>query len=60
MIVSCKRPIAKGAAGRGRTEGAVLPEHSTTAGWNRLGVDFSEGGKPEYPVKTPRSQVEID
>ena len=25
-----------------------------------LGVDFEEGGKPEYPEKNLRSQVEID
>ena len=50
--------IAKGAAQRGQTKGAVLPvrclapehdpymtsEHSTTARWNRLGVNFEEGG----------------
>ena len=23
-------------------------------------VDFDEGGKPEYPEKNPRSQIEID
>ena len=23
-------------------------------------VDFYEGGKPEYPEKNPRSQIEID
>ena len=23
-------------------------------------VDFAEGGKPEYPEKNPRSQIEID
>ena len=23
-------------------------------------VDFVEGGKPEYPEKNPRSQIEID
>ena len=38
----------------------MTSEHSTTARWNRLGVDFAEGGKPEYPEKNPRSQVEID
>ena len=50
--------IAKDAAQRGRTEGAVQParcsapehdpcmtsEHTTTARWIRLGVDFEEGG----------------
>ena len=30
------------------------------AGCNWPGVDFSEGGEPEYPEKNPRSQVEID
>ena len=58
----------------GRTEGAVLParcsapehdpsmtlEHSTTARWNKLGVDFTEGGKLEYLEKNPRSKIEID
>ena len=24
-----------------------------------MGVDFEEGGKPEYPEKNPRSRVEI-
>ena len=57
----------KDAAQRGRIEGAVqlagrsvpehdpcmTSEHSTTARWIRLGVDFEEGGNP-------RSQVEID
>ena len=38
----------------------MTSEHSTTARWNRLGVDFAEGGKPEYPEKNPRSQVESD
>ena len=66
--------MTKGAAQRGRTEGAVLParrpapehdpcmtsEHSTTAWWNRPGVDFEERGKPEYPEKNPRSRIEID
>ena len=51
--------IAKGAAQQSPTEGAVLSgrrlvpehdpymtsEHSTTARWIRLGVDFEEGGK---------------
>ena len=23
-------------------------------------VDFAEGGKPEYPEKNPRSQIEMD
>ena len=27
-------------------------EHSTTARQNKLGVDITEGGKPEYPEKT--------
>ena len=51
--------ISKGAAQRSRTEGAVLPvrrsapehnpymtskQHSTTARWIRLGVNFEEGG----------------
>ena len=35
-------------------------EHSFTARWNQLGVDFAEGGKPEYLEKNPRSQIEID
>ena len=56
------------------TEGAVQPtmrsapehnpcmtsEHSTTARWNGHGVGFEGGGKPEYPEKNPRSQIEID
>ena len=25
-----------------------------------MGVDFDEGGKPEYPVKKPWSTIEID
>ena len=28
-------------------------EHSTTARWNKLGVDFVEGGKPEFPEQNP-------
>ena len=66
--------ITKGAAQRGRAEGAVLParrsapehdpcmtsEHSTTAWWNRPGVNFEEGEKLEYPEKNPWSQIEID
>ena len=58
--------IAKGAAQRGRTEGAVrsarrsasehdpcmTSKHSTTARWNKLGVNFTEGGKSECPGKT--------
>ena len=35
-------------------------EHSITARWNQLGVDFAEGGKLEYPEKNPQSQIEID
>ena len=35
-------------------------EHSITARWNQLGVDFAKEGKPEYPEKNPRSQIEID
>ena len=38
----------------------MTSEHSTTAWWNRPGVDFEEGGKLEYPEKNPRSQIEID
>ena len=61
--------IAKGAAQRGRTEGAVLPvrrsapkhdpymtsEHSTTARWIRLGVNFEEGGNWSARRKPPKS-----
>ena len=38
----------------------MTSEHSTTAWWNRPGVDFEEGGKLEYLEKNPRSQIEID
>ena len=61
--------IAKGAAQRGRTEGAVLParrstpeydpcmtsEHSTTARWIKLGVDFEEGGNRSARRKPSKS-----
>ena len=61
--------IAKGAAQRSRTEGAVLParrsapehdlyitsEHSTTARWIRLGVDFEEGGNRSARRKPSKS-----
>ena len=61
--------IAKGAAQRGRTEGAVLPvrrsapehdpymtsEHSTTARWIRLGVNFEEGGNRSTQGKPSKS-----
>ena len=58
-MIKCALQISKGAAQRGRTEGAVLPvrrsapehnpymfskQHSTTARWIRLGVNFEEGG----------------
>ena len=63
--------VAKGAAQRGRTEGTVQPArrsapehdqclssvHSTTARWNRLGVDFEKGGKAEFPEKSPWSKI---
>jgi len=54
-MIKCALQISKGAAQRGRTEGAVLPvrcsapehnpymnlkQHSTTARWIRLGVNF--------------------
>ena len=29
----------------------VYNSHSTTAIWNKLGVNFAEGGKPECPDK---------
>ena len=61
--------IAKGAAQRSRTEGAVLPvrrsapehdpymtsEHSTTARWIRLGVNFEEGGNRSARRKPSKS-----
>ena len=61
--------IAKGAAQRGRTEGAVLParrsapehdpymtsEHSTTARWIRLRIDFKEGGNRSARTKPSKS-----
>ena len=61
--------IAKGAAHQGRTEGAVLPvrcsapehdrymtsEHSTTARWIRLGVNFEEGGNRSALRKPSKS-----
>ena len=67
-MIKCALQISNGAAQRGRTEGAVLPvrrsapehnpymtskQHSTTARWIRLGVNFEEEGNR-------RSQVEID
>ena len=54
-MIKCALQISKGSAQRGRTEGAVLPvrrsapehnpymtlkQHSTTARWIRLGVNF--------------------
>ena len=61
--------IAKGAAQRSRTEGALLParrsapehypymtsEHSTTVRWIRLGVDFEEGGNRSARGKPSKS-----
>ena len=61
--------IAKDAVQRSRTEGAVLParrlapehdpymtsEHSTTARWIRLGVDFEEGGNRSARGKPSKS-----
>ena len=58
-----------GSAQRGRIEGAVLParrsapehdpcmtsEHSTTARWIRLGVDFEEGGNRSARRKPSKS-----
>ena len=38
----------------------MVSEHSTTARYNRLGVNFAEGGKPEYQEENPQSQIEID
>ena len=55
--------IAKGAAQTGSAEciwkapqaaaklSCMIPEHSTQARCFWLGVDFGEGGKPEYPEK---------
>jgi len=55
--------IAKGEAQTGSTEciwkapqaaakrSCMIPEHSTQARCFWLGVDFGEGGKPEYPEK---------
>ena len=55
-MIKCALQISNGAAQRGRTEGAVLPvrrsapehnpymtskQHSTTARWIRLGVNFA-------------------
>ena len=64
--------IAKGAAQRSRTEGAVLParrsapehdpyvtsEHSTTVRWIRLGVDFEEGGNRSARGKPSKSGLD--
>ena len=61
--------IAKGAAQRSRTKGAMQParrsapehdpcmtsEHSTTARWIRLGVDFEEGGNRSARGKPSKS-----
>ena len=43
-----------------RYDPCMTYEHSITARSNQLGVDFAEGGKPEYPEKNPRSQIEND
>ena len=61
--------IAKGTAQRSQIEGAVMParrsapkqdpymtsEHSTTARWIRLGVDFKEGGNQSARGKPSKS-----
>ena len=62
--------ISKGAAQRGRTEGAVLPvrrsapehnpymtsmQYSTRARWIRLGVNFEEGGNRSARRKPSKS-----
>ena len=33
---------------------------SATARWNRLGVNFAEGGKPNYPEKNSLSKIKIN
>ena len=62
--------FSKGTAQRGRTEGALLPvrpsapkhnpymtskQHSTTARWIRLGVNFEEGGNRSARRKPSKS-----
>ena len=69
-MIKCPLQISKGAAQRGRTEGAVLPgrrsapehnpymtskQHSTTARWIRLGVNFEEWGNRSARRKPTKS-----
>ena len=72
-MIKCALQISKGAAQRGRTEGAVLPvrrsapehnpymtymtskQHSTTARWIRLGVNFEERGNRSARRKPSKS-----
>ena len=42
------------------TRGYPYRGYPPEAGCNWLRVDFDEQGKPEYPEKNPRSQIEID
>ena len=66
-MIKCALQISKGAAQRGRNEGAVLParrsapehnpymiskQHSTTTRWIRLRVNFKEGGNQSARRKT--------
>ena len=65
-MIKCASQISNGAAQRGRTEGAVLPvrrsapehnpymtskQHSTTARWVRLGVNFEHHNGVVFQVK---------
>ena len=58
--------IAKDADERGQVEkhveahSAAAIRQLTTAHILGLGVDFTEGGKPEYPEKNPRSTGETN
>ena len=66
-MIKCALQISKGAAHRGRTEGAVLPVrrsapelnpymmHSATNRWIRLGVNFAQGGNRSARRKPSKS-----
>ena len=69
-MIKCALQISKGAAQQGWTEEAVLPvrhsapehnpymtskQHSTTARWIRLGVNFEEGGNRSAQRKPLKS-----
>ena len=36
----------------------VTSELSATLRWNKVGVDFAEGGTPECPEKNPRREID--